>query len=124
MTLCSSEDSSRDRIPVNAGMIAAAQAFIDQKFQRAVTLGEIAQAAGVNPSYLSRTFKSITGISIVDTLNARRMEKAKELLRAGQLKIYEVAQSNGIEDTTYFSHLFRRFTGGSPKAYQDVSNGR
>ena len=46
------------------------------------------------------------------------IEKAKEFLTGGDMKIYEVADALGFENTTYFSHFFKKHTGVSPKDYK------
>lgn len=101
------------------GIVADAQRYLAEHYCRAVTLGEVAAAVGANPSYLSRVFKSKTGSSLMNTVNKMKIEKAKALLAAGQVKVYEAAYAVGIDDTAYFSHLFRKYTGMTPKAFQD-----
>jgi two-component system response regulator YesN len=55
----------------------------------------------------------------MDAIAERKVEQAKKLLAENRCRIYEIAQQLGFEDTTYFSHVFRKYTGMSPKAYQD-----
>lgn len=102
-----------------SGLIAEVQRYISKNYLHPITLGEVAAAVNVNPSYLSRTFKSKTGQGIVEFITHKKMEKAKELLNLGQLKIYEISFAVGIDDTAYFSLLFRKHTGLSPKSYQE-----
>lgn len=58
-------------------------------------------------------------MSIVDTITRKRMDTAKKLLEQGTLQIQEIALAVGMENTTYFSHVFRKHAGLSPKAYQE-----
>ena len=108
------------RLQSGGNAVLDARNYIEQNFHRAISLGEVASAIGVNPGYLSRTFKSKTGANLVDTINRKKVAAAKEALGLGRLKISEIAVSVGIEDTAYFSHLFRKYTGMSPRAYQKL----
>lgn len=103
----------------NGNVVLEAKNYIEKNFHRPIALSEIAAALNVNPSYLSRAFKNKTGMNLVDTINRKRVNRARELLAARQMKVYEVAAAVGIEDTTYFSHLFRKYTGVSPRDYQE-----
>lgn len=106
------------RLQSGGNAVLDARNYIDQNFHRPISLGEVAAAIGVNPGYLSRTFKSKTGVNLVDSINRKKVAAAKEALSLGRQKISEIAVSVGIEDTAYFSHLFRKYTGMSPRAYQ------
>lgn len=100
-------------------IVLMAQEYIDKNYLKSITLTQIAESININASYLSRIFKVKTGLSIVDTINRKKIERACELLDAGNFKIYEIAASLGIDDTTYFSHLFKKYMGLSPKNYQE-----
>ena len=92
--------------------------FIRENYNKGINLTAIAENIHVNSSYLSRLYKKETGESIIDSLNKLRIEKAKELLKDSTKKIFEVAFSVGIEDAGYFTHVFIKYTGVSPKEYR------
>lgn len=96
--------------------------YIDNHYKENITLLDIADTVHMNSSYLSRIFKEHTGTTIIATLNHKKIEKSKELLLYSDMKIYEIAETIGINDTTYFSHFFKKYTGVSPKEYKE-SNG-
>lgn len=100
-------------------LVSETTAYIDRHYQEALTLVDIAEDLHVNSSYLSRTFKEQTGNTIISTINQKKTEKAKELLGNPNLKIYEVAEQIGINDTTYFSHFFKKNAGMTPKEYRE-----
>ncbi len=102
----------------HSDIVLLARSYIHANYQQNISLNDIAAAVNANPSYLSRTFKARTGTSIVDTITSFRMEKAKMLLSAGHLRIQDIAMQVGIENTTYFSQVFKKYTGMSPKDYQ------
>lgn len=100
-------------------VVLSAQRYIKENYRRPITLTEIAGAASVNPSYLSRAFKEKTGATIVDTVNRLKMERAMALLDEKRLRVYEIGLDVGFEDTAYFCRLFKKFTGVSPRAFQE-----
>lgn len=100
-------------------LIANTKRYIDDNYCRQLSLAEIASAVGANPSYLSRLYKEKSGITITDAVNRKKIARAQALLDAGGMKVYEIAAQIGIDDTTYFSHLFRKYTGVSPRTYQE-----
>ncbi len=59
-------------------------------------------------------------MTFVEYLTDRRVERAKELLGAGEMKVYEVAGQVGFRDAHYFSLTFKKQTGETPKEYQDA----
>lgn len=83
-----------------------------------LTLTELAKKFFFNPSYLSRTFKKKAGVSFVEYLTEVRMEKAVELLKAGNAKAFEIAGAVGIPDPNYFSTCFKKHTGVSISEYR------
>lgn len=82
-----------------------------------VTLTELSELVQLSPPYLSRTFKEITGYSIIEFFNKLKMDKAKELLLEGDSKVKEVAQFLGYTDEFYFSRLFKQTEGMSPSEF-------
>ena len=62
--------------------------------------------------------KNMNG-TVVQYITDCRMEKAKELLKNPQYRLYEVAEIVGYEDAKYFSKAFKKNTGTTPKEYRD-----
>ncbi len=89
--------------------------FLNLHYNEQITLNKVADNIFVSTYYLSRMFKKELGKNFVDYLNEIRMLKAKELLREGKHKTYEVAEMVGITDAQYFSKLFKKYTGLTPK---------
>ncbi|MGG1516291.1 response regulator [Paenibacillus oryzisoli] len=78
-----------------------------------LSLYAVAGQLYVNYSYLSRTFKEVTGESFSDYVLRMRMEQAKELLAKG-LKVYDVAEQVGYKHVNYFSKSFQKYWGVKP----------
>lgn len=91
--------------------------YIKDNYCSKITLDDVAQASHVNPSYLSRIYKQKTGSNLFDTINMKRIKKAKEYICNQELKMYEIAELVGFEDTAYFSKVFKKYEGLSPKEY-------
>ena len=95
------------------------QSYIEENYCKKITLDDIADALHANRSYLSRLYKSKRGINLFDDILSRRIDKAKEYMQTTDWKIYEISQAVGFDDTGYFSKVFRKFTGMSPKEYRN-----
>lgn len=107
-----------------AGLVEKTQRLIEQQFCSRLTLVELAEKVHANPSYLSRLYKQRTGENLFDAINRMRIEKAKEYIEEQNRKIYEIAELVGFEDTAYFSRVFKKFTGISPKEYDKERKNR
>jgi len=106
---------------INANQSAAerAKAYIEAHYaDSGLTLDQVAAAMGITPNYFSALFKQSTGSSFINYLTDRRISHAKELLKSGNYKTYEVAMRCGYENPTYFSTIFKRRTGVSPSEYR------
>jgi two-component system response regulator YesN len=84
-------------------------------------LKEIAAAAGKSESYFSHLFKQETGVNVVDYINQMKMERAAEILETSNRTVADVAGLVGMDNPNYFSVLFKKFTGFSPREYRERS---
>ena len=101
------------------GIIKAALKYIEENYQRDITLADISSIVYVTPNYLSRVFKEELGVNFVEWLNKFRVGKAKLLLLEGGAKTYEVAEKVGYRDYKYFSSIFKKYAGCSPKEFKE-----
>lgn len=92
--------------------------YIHSHLEESLSLEAIADHVHVNPSHLSRTFKKECGESITEYINKVRIEKAQELLSFSNTLAYEVAEKVGFNDPAYFSSIFKKYTGLSPKEFK------
>ncbi len=74
----------------------------------------------INKDYMSRKFKEVLGIGMVQYLNNIRIKKAKELLFSTDMKIFEIADKVGYMDEKYFTKIFKRNCGLSPSAFRQA----
>lgn len=98
-------------------LIQSVKDYVEQYYDREITLAEIADSLYVNRNYLSQLFKKVTGETFVTYLNKFRIELAKEKLKDGQYMVYEVSEMVGYQNATYFSQVFKSITGVSPSDY-------
>lgn len=82
------------------------QMYICKNYSRKITIPELASLAAVSPQYLCSLFKKIMGKSIVDYINAYRIDRAKRLLLYTNLNITEIAIETGFCNSQYFNRIF------------------
>ncbi|WP_345607058.1 helix-turn-helix transcriptional regulator [Pseudonocardia adelaidensis] len=92
--------------------------LIDRAFAGPLDVPALARSAHVSEDYFSRSFKAAFGETPHRYLLRRRMERAKALLRAGELSVTEVCLAVGFTSLGSFSTQFRRFVGENPTSYR------
>lgn len=98
--------------------VSAAAEFARSRYKEPIGLTEAAQAAGVNPTYLSYLFRKEMGIGFSNFLLNQRIECAMALLRGTNLKVREAAERSGFHDYHYFAKAFKKINGLSPAEYR------
>ena len=92
--------------------------FIEENLEGDLSLQAMAAEVDISPLYLARAFKAAIGQSPHQFVLARRIERAKELLRNTDLAVVDVALSAGFSSQSHLSHWFIRQVGVSPAAYR------
>jgi AraC-like DNA-binding protein len=100
--------------------IRQSKAFIDKFYSAKIDSKEMAAAAFMSRFHYIRIFQQVYGRTPRRYLQDLRIEKAKELLRNGE-QVTQVCFCIGYESLPTFSKIFKRGTGYSPKAYQDMN---
>jgi AraC-like DNA-binding protein len=95
--------------------------YIQQNYHERVSRSELASAVGVSESYLTQIFRRFTGIALWDYLARYRVHRAKVLLRRTNDSIAEISAQVGFDDPAYFSRVFRRYVGQSPRDFRNTS---
>ncbi|SHE90262.1 two-component system, response regulator YesN [Caldanaerobius fijiensis DSM 17918] len=104
----------------NKKIVEKALEIIEKEYaNKNLTLNDIATKLYITPNYLSYLFKSETGENFTEYLTKIRIDKAKELLKNLEFKIYEIADAVGYADPHHFSRVFKRQEGITPAEYRD-----
>lgn len=98
--------------------VAAARAFIDCHYAEDIDLADIAAASNLSPSRLSGLFRQQTGTSVMAYRNELRLVKAAQLLLQSNLRIADIGQRVGYTEQAFFSRIFRKHLGMSPRQYR------
>ena len=108
-----------DYIPTKSGEITKkAIRYISKNYATDLTLPEVAEHVHLNPAYFSSLFKQSTGSSFKEYLNLVRVEESKRLLSNTDFSIMDIAQAVGFEDQSYFTKIFKKYTGLTPRQYR------
>lgn len=99
-------------------IVVSAQKYIDLHIDKKLTLSQVSAVLGISPNYLSQLFTKYCHIGFSEYINQAKISKAKALLYNNNLKIYEVSEQLGFENPFYFSKVFKKIVGCSPKDYQ------
>ena len=100
-------------------IVQKAVACIEMGISNDLGLGTLASMLSVNPSYLSSLFKRETGRTVTEYICEKRMQAGEHLLRTTRLQVQTVAQHCGIPDVNYFSKLFKKQYGVTPKQFRE-----
>ena len=103
----------------NREYMSEAMAYIDEHLQEEdLSIVAVAMHVYLNPVYFGRVFKESQQMSFKKYLLQCRMEKAKKLLQDGNDSIGSICEQIGISNPSYFSHLFKEYTGKLPTEYK------
>ena len=111
-----------EELPENISRpVRIAAEYVQKHYREAVGLGDAAEAAEVNSTYLSYLFSQEMGIGFAGYLLNLRIAHAKKLLRETELKMWQVAEQSGFNDYHYFSKVFKKSEEMSPAQYRKRS---
>ena len=99
-------------------LVRDAYEYIAENFTRPLPLAEIAEALHVSPSYLHATFKRSVGATPAQIVTARRIDKAKRLIAAGEKSMLEIALEVGFCSQSHFNKVFLKECGITPATYK------
>ncbi|ANS74330.1 two-component system response regulator [Paenibacillus yonginensis] len=102
----------------NAKLVHQVCTLIDQTYHEPITINSLSDQVYLSPNYLRSIFKEKTGMTIHDYLTKIRLDKAKQLLADGSLKVQDIARKVGYESTSYFISLFLKNQGVTPNEYR------
>lgn len=100
-----------------AQVVAQVQQYIREHLAGRLTLNEVAAVFNFSPNYLSQLFAQNSESGFVEFVTATRIAAAKEMMASTDMKIYEISNAVGFESAFYFSKVFKKLEGVSPREY-------
>ncbi|MBY0598584.1 helix-turn-helix domain-containing protein [Bacillus bingmayongensis] len=92
--------------------------YISKNIYNEITLNNLAESVGVNPSYLSKLFKNEVGIPLSEYVQSERIDEAKKLLTLTTYSLSEICAWLNFNDQSYFIKVFKKFTNMTPRQYR------
>ena len=99
-------------------LVRQAVRYIDANYRKQITLSDMADALQVSPFYLSKLLNNSLHKTFTELVSERRVEASKELLKSGK-RIKEIAYEVGFQGQNYFTKIFKKYTGVTPKMYKN-----
>ncbi len=93
--------------------------YIHEHYARRISLEEVASEVYLSSAYFSKIFRQEVGSTFKTYLNQIRIDKSKILLRNRNIQLIDIAGMVGYEDQSYFTKVFKKFTGTSPGKYRE-----
>lgn len=110
--------SITEKVKPEQDAINSAMLYLSEHFREKVDLHKCASLCHLSLSRFAHLFKIKLGISPYRFVLSLRIDEAKDLLLYSSMNVSEVSENVGISDPSYFSRLFRRYTGYSPSDYR------
>jgi AraC-like DNA-binding protein len=107
----------------NLAHLRRARDLMDREYARPLDVGDLARAALMSTAHFSRQFRAAYGETPYSYLMTRRIERAKALLRSGDLTVSEVCLAVGCTSLGSFSARFTELVGETPTAYRERDHG-
>ncbi|WP_308638365.1 response regulator [Paenibacillus silvisoli] len=105
-------------------LVAEIQRYIHNNLGADLSLNQLGDLVHLNPSYLSRLYKQITGVGLSAYITDIRIQKAKEMLKNNRLKVHEIALELGYLSNIAFTRCFKKIMNVSPQEYRDAHSKR
>jgi two-component system response regulator YesN len=106
--------------PKHGNIINHAKEYVAENFcDPNISLISTAKFVGMSPAHFSTIFAQTTGTSFINYLTAMRVSRAKELLTRSDMKLSAIAMDIGYNEPNYFSHVFKKVEGITPKEYRN-----
>lgn len=112
----------KNDLQTNLTAIKLAKEYIIKNFNKNITLKEVADSVFLSQNYLSELFKKELNEGFYDFLSNYRINVSKQLLLTTNLKVYEIAERVGYNDSISFGRAFKKITGTTPNGFRNGIN--
>jgi len=112
------ENLERNRNTRTNKLVELVKRYVELHYMEKLTLGIVAEEISVSQGYLSSIFKKSTGSNFSDYISYIKIEKGKELIQEHKYMMYEISELLGFENPYYFSKVFKKVTGMTPRDYE------
>lgn len=117
LTLAGNNTSSGDN--VRRHLVERCVSTIDQRYcESGFNINELARILGIHRSRLSREFKQETGMTLIQYLSRRRIQRGLSLLKDANHSVSEIARLAGFDDSDYFARIVKKTTGQIPSKFR------
>ena len=96
--------------------------YINENHHTDITLSSLSKTFAISPSHLSKSFKSCTGLGVKEYINVSRINAAKALLETTNLSVTDIATKCGFNNSNYFTAVFKKIIGTTPKKYKSINS--
>lgn len=104
----------------NKNVITKVEEYVTDHLNEKITLQMLAHKAYLNEAYLSNIYKKATGMTITEYIRKARVKKAIDLFANSTMSIESVSKAVGYPDANYFTKVFSRETGLTPRKYKQA----
>jgi len=112
------EEIAQGRKHMNLQVFEEAIEYINDNFDKDITLEDVSRHVYISPYYFSHEFKKFTGMNFIEYLTKTRIKEAKKLLLTTDLSIGEISNRVGYEDPSYFGRVFKNLEGIPPSKFK------
>ncbi len=116
-SVCFCRVTNKTPLDYRAQLVERIQNYISRNLSQKLTLNDVAAVFNFSPSYLSQLLSKDGEAGFVEFVTATRIQTAKELMAGSDMKIYEISDRVGFESASYFSKVFKKLEGVSPREY-------
>jgi two-component system response regulator YesN len=110
-------EKSLQRQNYQQNLIVRVEKYIGENLDKRLSLPDVAAEFNLSPNYLSRLFTRYAGESFVEHITAAKIAAAKTMLLKGEGPVYGIAEKLGYESAFYFSKVFKKVEGISPREF-------
>lgn len=104
-------------------LVEQTKTYVKKHYSEKLTLTDISDVLNISAGHLSNTFKKMTGVTISDYIASVKIDHAKELIDTHEFLMYEISEQLGFDNPYYFSKVFKKVTGISPREYENRTTG-